>query len=231
MKIKRIFLFAVCAAAVSCATNVSRNETTNNNSVGQTANVGSAAQNVNKVEINAAVSGNYDSNANSESGQRINPRGDAASGAKDKSACSSLTRAGKKIVAKQSFPFDAKPFEAACFVTFAAPDSVEPSLDSEFFIYQNGKEVFKFPNQFNGITTGCWIEGVSFADLNDDSLTDIAIVGMCSAKSAPYNENMFYANSGDGFVTDETANYKLTDFKKTKDIENFVRTHQQDFFE
>jgi hypothetical protein len=132
--------------------------------------------------------------------------------------------------AKQTFVLDFEPFRDACFITFHDPEYTNPPLNSEFYIYKNSRQIYEFPNQFNGVTFGCWIEGVSFNDLNDDDLKDIVIAGLCSAKSGPYAENMVYVNTGDGFTTDETVNYKLSDFKKIKDIENFVRRNKQLFF-
>ena len=139
-------------------------------------------------------------------------------------------RGGKVPDAKQTFVMDFAPFRDACFVTFHDAEYENPPLNSEFYVYLNGKEVFEFPNQFNGVTTGCWIEAVSFADLNDDELKDIIVAGLCSAKTAPYSENMVYVKTGDGFRTDENANYKLADFTRIKEIENFVRRNRQLFF-
>lgn len=158
---------------------------------------------------------------------RVNPR---ESSNNDKSACLSAKLADKKLLTSQTFAVDFEPFRNACFVTFHDPEFTAPALGSEFYIYKDGKEAFKFPNQFNGVTTGCWIEGVAFEDLNGDAMTDVIVAGMCSAKTAPYSENMVYVNTGDGFTTKEDANYKLEKFKKIKDIADFVRKNQNLFF-
>lgn len=145
--------------------------------------------------------------------------------------CVNIKVAGKKIDADQTFAFDHEPFKNACFVTAYDPDFDDPPLNSEFFIYQGGKEVYKFPKQFNGVTTGCWAEAVAFQDLNEDNLTDVLIVGKCSAKSAPYHENMVYVNKGKEFTTNEEANYTLEKFKKIKDIADFVKQNKEQFFQ
>ena len=44
------------------------------------------------------------------------------------------------------------------------------------------------------------------------------------------HENMVYVNTGRDFTTNEDANYKLADFKRIKDITDFVRKNQQIFF-
>ena len=137
----------------------------------------------------------------------------------------------KKIDKKQTFAFNYEPFKNACFVTVHEAGFDNPPLNSEFFIYKDGERVYKFPNQFNGVTTGCWAEGVAFQDLNEDGLTDIIIAGMCSAKSASYSENMVYVNKGKEFMTNEDANYTLEKFKKIKDITDFVKQNKEQFFQ
>jgi hypothetical protein len=97
-------------------------------------------------------------------------------------------------------------------------------------IYKGSKKIFDFPGQFNGVTTGCWVEAVAFQDLNTDGLTDIIVVGKCSAKTAPYNENMVYVNTGRAFTTNETANYEVAEMKKAGDIADFVKRNQKLFF-
>lgn len=145
--------------------------------------------------------------------------------------CQNIKIAGKELDKKQTFAFDFEPFKNACFVTAHDPEFDDPPLGSEFFIYQDGKEVYKFPTPFNGVTTGCWAEAVAFQDLNEDSLTDIVIAGMCSAKTAPYSENMVYVNKGKSFTTNEDANYTLEKFKKIKDITEFVKRNKEQFFQ
>jgi len=147
-----------------------------------------------------------------------------------KTDCLSLQVKGK-IDEKQTFPFDHEPFKGACFVTVHDPAFDDPPLGSEFFIYRDGRQIYKFPNPFNGVTTGCWAEAVSFRDLNDDGLTDVIVAGMCSAKTAPYSENMVYVNRGTEFTTGEEANYTLEKFKKIKEITDFVKNNPEQFFQ
>ena len=145
--------------------------------------------------------------------------------------CLNIKVAGKKLDEKQTFAFNYEPFKNACFVTAHDPQFDDPPLHSEFFIYKDGKEVYKFPMPFNGVKTGCWAEGVAFQDLNEDGLTDVIIAGMCSAKTAPYSENMIYVNKGKEFKTSEDANYTLENFKKIKDITDFVKRNKEQFFQ
>jgi hypothetical protein len=147
-----------------------------------------------------------------------------------KSECLNIEAGDKAVLAKQTFPIDFEPFRTSCFVTLYNPENDDPPLESEIAIYTDGKEVFSFPNQFNGVEFGCWVEGVSFQDLNEDGLTDIIVAGMCSAKTAPYSENMVYVNTGTGFTTDINANYKLENFKKISEIASFVKKNQALFF-
>lgn len=147
-----------------------------------------------------------------------------------KSECLNVDTGDNEVVKNQTFAIDFAPFTKSCFVTAHNPEYDDPPLEAEFGIYKNGKKVFDFPDQFNGVEFGCWVDGVAFEDLNDDNLKDVIVVGKCSAKSAPYNENMIYVNTGRGFTTREEANYKLSDFKKIKEISDFVRKNQQIFF-
>jgi hypothetical protein len=149
----------------------------------------------------------------------------------EKTDCLNIKAAGKEVDPKQTFAFDSEPFKNACFVTLHDPEFDDPPLGSEFFIFRDGKQIYKFPTPFNGVTTGCWAEGVAFQDLNGDGLTDIIIAGMCSAKQAPYSENMVYVNRGKEFTTSEDANYTLEKFKKIKDIADFVKRNKEQFFQ
>lgn len=210
-----ILLLTVAALyGAGCAANINTGQT-ENPSAGQKSADNSAA---NSVQQNETLK---------KEKLRVNPR-EASNN--DKSACLSAKLADKKLLASQTFAVDFEPFRNSCFVTFHDPEFTNPALGSEFYIYKDGKEAFKFPNQFNGVTTGCWIEGAAFEDLNGDGMTDVIIAGMCSAKTAPYSENMVYVNTGDGFTTSEDANYKLEKFKKIKDIADFVRKNQNLFF-
>lgn len=147
-----------------------------------------------------------------------------------KSECLNVDTGDNTVVKNQTFAIDFTPFTKACFVTSHNPEYDDPPMEAEFSIYKNGEKVFDFPDQFNGVTFGCWVDGVAFEDLNDDNLKDVIVVGKCSAKTAPYNENMVYVNTGQAFTTNEDANYKLSDFKKIKEITDFVRKNKQIFF-
>ncbi len=144
--------------------------------------------------------------------------------------CTSVDAGDNEILAKQTFPIDFAPFSNSCFVTAYNPEFDDPPMESEFAIYKDNKKVFDFPSRFNGVEFGCWVKGVAFEDLNSDNLKDIIVAGKCSAKTAPYNENMVYVNTGKAFTTDETANYKLADFDKIKDISSFVKNNPNIFF-
>lgn len=174
----------------------------------------------------AVSSGKRNEMSDAMSGERQNP--DAKPNAKTE--CRSVDTGDKTLLESQTFPIDFAPFQNSCFVTAHNPEYDDPPLDSEFSIYKDGEQAFIFPDQFNGVTVGCWVEAVSFEDLNNDNLTDIIVAGMCSAKSAPYAENMVYINNGGGFNTSEEANYRLADFKKIKDISNFVKQNRNIFF-
>jgi hypothetical protein len=147
-----------------------------------------------------------------------------------KSECTKIDTGDKSVLETQTFVVDFPPFEKSCFVTSHNPEYDAPPLESEFAIYTGGKKVFDFPSQFNGVTFGCWVEAVGFEDLNGDDLKDITVVGKCSAKSDDYNENMVYVNTGKAFTTSEDANYKLSDFTKIKQINDYVRQNKQIFF-
>lgn len=147
-----------------------------------------------------------------------------------KADCLRAATGDNAILAAQTFPVDFAPFANACFVTSYNPEYDDPPMETEFAIYQDGKKVFDFPNRFNGVEFGCWVESVAFEDLNADDLKDIVVAGKCSAKSQPYHENMIYVNTGSAFTTDENANLKLSDFKKIKEITDFAKANQQIFF-
>jgi len=149
--------------------------------------------------------------------------------ATNNAACYGVDAGEKAVLRSQTFAIDFEPFKNSCFVTSHDPQFKDPPLESEIAIYKNGKKVFDFPEQFNGVTVGCWVEAVAFQDVNDDKLTDIVIVGKCSAKSAPYNENMVYLNNGKSFFTREEANTQLSDSKTIKDILGYIKENPQPF--
>ncbi len=141
----------------------------------------------------------------------------------DHSNCDKLKRDDLSLDKKQTFAIDFKPFEKSCFVTFHDPEFDDPPLRSEFYIYQDGKEVFSFPEQFNGGNTTCWVSAAAFEDVNNDQLPDIIVIGKCGAKADAYHENMVYLNTGRDFVTNVKSNSEMMDFKKISQISNFVK--------
>ena len=148
-----------------------------------------------------------------------------------KAECHAIDTGDNVILKSQTFPVDFEPFAGSCFVTTHNPENEDPPMEAEIAIYTDGKKVFHFPEQFNGVANyACWVDAVSFQDLNADKLTDIIVVGKCSAKTAPYNENMVYVNTGKAFVTSEEANRSLIDFTKTKAIADFVKANKNKFF-
>jgi len=193
----------------------------------------SNSEKANSSSPNTANSANSNAEKSSSGGAVTNQTSKQSETAKSNSNadCQNIKIAGKELDKKQTFTFDFEPFKNACFVTAHDPEFDDPPLGSEFFIYQDGREVYKFPTPFNGVTTGCWAEAVAFQDLNEDGLTDIVIAGMCSAKTAPYSENMVYVNKGKSFTTNEDANYTLEKFKKIKDIIEFVKSNKEQFFQ
>jgi len=196
------------------------------------------------VAASCTVSRNKPPQANNQSSptpqtvqtQDINKQNSAnATGKKDektvsKADCAKVDTGDKALLEKQTFPIDFAPFEKSCFVTSYNPEYDNPPMEAEFAVYTNGKKVFDFPNRFNGVTFGCWVDAVAFEDLNGDNLKDVVVVGKCSAKSSDYNENMVYVNTGKAFTTNEDANYKLSDFTKIREINDFVRENKEMFF-
>ena len=141
------------------------------------------------------------------------------------------TKTGNDVVMQsQTFAIDFEPFAGSCFVTAYNPEYKDPPVESRYAIYKNNRKIFDFPDQFNGATFGCWVDGVSFQDLNNDKLQDVIVVGQCSSKGGPYNENMVYINTGKAFVTRPDGNNRLSDFTSIKEISDFVQDNQQIFF-
>ncbi|CAN5441745.1 hypothetical protein BH10ACI2_BH10ACI2_24840 [soil metagenome] len=155
------------------------------------------------------------------------PQSGAAAG------CPEAKQSGKRFIKSQSFPFDFKPYEGSCFVTFASIDDMVNERDvprgSTFYLYRDGKQAFAFPDAFGG-QHACWIEGVSFKDLNGDGLTDVVLAGSCLAAKDSYPSNAIYVNTGTGFTTDDAANAKLENLSKLKDIETYARKNVKVFF-
>ena len=142
--------------------------------------------------------------------------------------------AGKMLVREQTFVFDHKPYEKSCFVTFANPDEMVDKTDvprgSTFHIFTNGEDMFEFPDAFNG-QTACWVEALSFDDLNKDGLTDVIMAGKCLGAKDSYPTNAIFVNVGKGFSTNEEANAELDDLKNIQQIREFVGKNLKRFFD
>ncbi len=145
-------------------------------------------------------------------------------------ACQTVDTGEYDIYKKQTFAIDFEPFRNSCFVTSHNPEFDDPPMESHFDIYKNGKKVFDFPSQFNGVNFGCWIDAVSFQDLNADKLNDVIVVSKCQAKSSEFNENSVYMNDGKKFTTREDANTQLGEFKTVKQVVDFIGENKAMFF-
>jgi hypothetical protein len=155
---------------------------------------------------------------------------ESAAGRSATLACQSVDTGEYDLNAKQTFAIDFEPFRNSCFVTSHNPEFDDPPMESKFAIYKNGKQVFDFPSQFNGVNFGCWIDAVSFQDLNDDKKTDVIVISKCQAKMGDFNENTVYVNDGKGFTTREDANTRLGELKTVKQVADFVSEHRSMFF-
>ena len=213
MKMTRPKLKIVAAAAAAailasaCSVKIGENTSNDKPASGQTA--GAPAANANQ----AAAS----------------PTPPAASA----SACTGFKSPGKVLVAKQTFPFDHEPYPRSCFVTFASKDDMVDDKDlprgSTFHIYTDGKEVFEFPDAFGG-QSACWVEAISFDDLNADGKTDVVMAGKCLGAKDAYPTNAVYENVGRGFVTNEEANSELDELKTAEQIKSYVKKNVRRFF-
>lgn len=204
---KQILIVAISLFAASCSVNIGTNTATQNSN----SNSNSKPAETAKTETSPA----------------------AAAAATTKQDCSSFSMPGKVFVAKQSFPFDHAPYQGSCFVTFASKDDMVDEKDvprgSRFYIYRDGKQMFEFPDAFGG-QEACWVEAVSFKDLNGDKETDIAIAGRCLGAKDSYPTNAIYVNVGKGYITNEEANANLDEFKTIKQIEDYVIKNKKEFF-
>ena len=210
----RIFLIILAfAAAISCGT---RDSGRNSAEAGKTNP--DASPPVTQSPANNQAPGNL------EGEETLSPI------AASRNECFETDTGDNVVLRRQTFVIDFEPFRGACFVTSHNPEFDDPPMESEIGIYSDGKKIFDFPEQFNGAKFGCWIDAVAFEDLNSDGLKDIIIVGKCSAKSAAYNENTIYVNTGSGFVTNTNANFELGEFTSVKDISDFVKANQKLFF-
>lgn len=144
--------------------------------------------------------------------------------------CHATETGDYEVYKKQTFAIDFEPFRNSCFVTAINPEYDDPPMESRFAIYRNGKKVFDFPSQFNGINFGCWVDAVSFQDLDADGLKDIIVISKCQAKVGDFNENTVYMNNGKGFTTREDANTQLGELTSIKQVVDFVKENPSMFF-
>lgn len=144
--------------------------------------------------------------------------------------CLETDTGDKLILEDQTFAVDFKPFEGSCFVTSHNPEYDDPPIGSEFKIYNDGKEVYKFDSRYHANAATCWVEAVAFEDLNKDSLIDIIVAGKCGAKSGEVIGNEVFANNGEGFDTNVAGNDELEKFNTIKEIAQFVKANENLFF-
>lgn len=216
-------LIGLCAVfGAACSSSPSNNTVQNS----KPANTGTTNQ------VSSATNRTSVSNENPDDAGARSTEGNTTTGnAVAKAACMITDIGGKRAVQKsQTFAIDFEPFKGSCFITSYNPEYGDIHMESRYDIYTKGKKVFSFPNQFNGSSFGCWVDGVAFQDLNHDGLTDVIVVGKCAAKQSEYNENMVYINTGKGFTTREDGNNQLGDFKTIKEIAKFVDENPQIFF-
>jgi hypothetical protein len=171
-----------------------------------------ASQNRNAVDVARAAAGQQENGTPTET-ERMSAT----------TACYTVDTGKKVVLRAQTFAIDFEPFRNSCFVTSHDAEYKDPALNSEFAIFKNGQRVFSFPDQFNGVTLGCWVEAVAFQDVNRDRRTDVVVVGKCSGKSDSYYENSVYLNDGKTFVTNPEANSRLSDLTTIKAIVDFLQ--------
>lgn len=183
------------------------------------------------VSANDALSGNAqkaEADANAAHSAAI------AAGEPTLAECYRSKVAGKTLVKEQTFVFDHRPYEKSCFVTFANPDEMVDKTDvprgSTFHIFTKGEDMFEFPDAFNG-QAACWVEALSFDDLNKDGLTDVIMSGRCLGAKDSYPTNAIFVNVGKGFSTNEEANAELDDLKNIQEIRTFVGKNLKRFFD
>ena len=154
--------------------------------------------------------------------------------ARDNAAvCNDLKLPGKRFIPNQSFSFDYEPFKGSCFATFGSKEEMLDEKDvprgSTFYIFEDGESVYEFPDAFAD-QAGCWVDAVSFKDLNNDGNMDVIMAGSCLGAKDSYPANAVFVNNGRGFTTNDDANGQLGDLKSVKAIESYVRAHVRDFF-
>ena len=195
------------------------------------------ATNTKPTEQSAVVNSKTETvNANSKPTESVKTNSNVSgkeSATQDKTACLNAKIDGKKLIPSQTFAFDYEPFPKSCFVTFANKEDMLDGKDlprsSTFYIFTEGKQVYKFDDAFDG-QPACWVEGVGFEDLNSDKKTDVIVAGKCLAAKDSYSVNAIYANIGDKFKTTATANQSLENFTSVKQISDFVKKNQNKFF-
>lgn len=215
---KNILIIGFLTIVLSCTMKFSEGKQTTEE---KPSNV--AEKDTSKVQVNLKTS--TDNSDKSEKNLAIRGEG-----------CGNFKAKGKNFIKNHSFPFNHEPFTNSCFVTFGSAEEMLDAQDvprgSTFHIFKDGKEVYKFPDAFGGLNA-CWVEGVSFKDLNDDGLTEVIIAGSCLAAKDSYPANAVFINSGEAsntFSTNEEANSKLENLTKLKDIESYVRKNKNLFF-
>jgi len=147
--------------------------------------------------------------------------------------CRDVYLEGKTLIPQLTYQFDHSPFEKACFVTFG--DTAEMMIKHgqpsgvTFHIFQNGQEVFEFPDVFDG-NKACWAEAVAFDDLNDDGRTDIIMKGRCQVVKKTYPANAVFANTGTSFKTNLHEDNKLEKLNSIEKIKAYVKKDPEPFF-
>ena|GEM_PF-1840506 len=148
--------------------------------------------------------------------------------------CKSLKLPGKKLIESQTFVFDHEPFKGSCFATFGSVEDMVDEKDvprgSTFHIFTDGKEVFEFPDAFGGISS-CWVDALSFDDLNGDGQVDVVMKGSCLAAKDSYPSNAVFVNNGRGFTTNDEANSELDELRSIGEIRSYVKKNTNKFFE
>ncbi len=163
-----------------------------------------------------------------EAGAEIAPGSLGSKAARDH--CYEIDTGDFPIWKPQTFAIEFEPFQDSCFVTTHNPEYDDPPMESQIAIYRKDKKALDLPGMFNGVTHGCWVDGVGFLDLNKDGRTDVVVVGKCQAKMGDYNENMVYANDGKTLTTNETANTWISEMRTVKAVAAHARENPEMFF-
>jgi hypothetical protein len=207
-----------------CSFSCSRSETPKTERTGPNKTRPEKKTNNNKKELRGKTS-----NSNYQTKTPEKPNRSEAEYKLAKKKCEEIDTGDNFLLKSQTFPFDEKPFEDSCFVTEHNPEFDDPPFGSEISIYKGGKRVYRFDSRYNPDSATCYVEAVSFQDLNEDKLTDIIVAGKCGAKSGEIIGNEVFINTGTDFYTNTEANDKLETFSKIKEIADFVRKNQEIF--